>query len=562
MKYSYGIESYDGKKNQNDAVSIDMWAQEQKNNENSAVLYYKKQGEKSDILKDEDFCLIIMNRSQKLMLEKFGANIICVDSTHGLNNYDFELTTVMIIDEFGEGFPTAYMFTNRQDTYINEVFFNQIKEKVGCSIVPKTFMSDITAVFYNAWKSVMGSPLHQLYCAWHIDRAWQKNLSKIRDTEKRTCVYKTLKFLQNSASVVEFEKCLLNSVNIFIEDPDTYDFGNYFQNNYSGNYRLWAACYRQNCGINTNMHLESMHKTIKYYYLESKCVKRLDKGLHALLNYTRDKVINRLIKNTKGKYTAHERKIHNRHREANCINKDSFKMEAVSENSFQVHNNGRKYEVTKINSDDKVCCQLICRFCDVCVHAYKCTCPDYFLHSTICKHVHFVVMNKESSKYNGLLTNERGTQPNLSAIIEENNTPNDEKETEVQTHLETLASNKSENLNETKEKISRLIPSFLKRVYENNDSTTISEVYSSLKKSYQLLQIERSALPIVPLPLSQEPANKKIKKQTNFFSTKKKNNNKKSVIKPNQEEIKETRDLLNDQLLLISTKAENDHLYF
>ncbi|KAJ8961308.1 hypothetical protein NQ314_005957 [Rhamnusium bicolor] len=37
----------------------------------------------------------------------FGKNTVCVDSTQGLNGCDFELTTVMIIDEFGEGFPGA-----------------------------------------------------------------------------------------------------------------------------------------------------------------------------------------------------------------------------------------------------------------------------------------------------------------------------------------------------------------------------------------------------------------------------------------------------------------------
>lgn len=36
---------------------------------------------------------------------------------HGLNNYDFELTTIMVVDEFGEGVPVAFMFSNRKDTY-------------------------------------------------------------------------------------------------------------------------------------------------------------------------------------------------------------------------------------------------------------------------------------------------------------------------------------------------------------------------------------------------------------------------------------------------------------
>nr|CAH7725069.1 unnamed protein product [Callosobruchus chinensis] len=57
-----------------------------------------------------------MNKSQEFMLKNYGGNIITVDSTHGLNPYDFELTTLLVLDEFGEGFPTACMFTNRKDT--------------------------------------------------------------------------------------------------------------------------------------------------------------------------------------------------------------------------------------------------------------------------------------------------------------------------------------------------------------------------------------------------------------------------------------------------------------
>lgn len=69
-----------------------------------------------------DFCLVIMTDIQKSMFKQFGDNIIAVDGTHGLNNYDFELTSILVVDEFGEGIPVAFMFTNRKDTYIYQFF--------------------------------------------------------------------------------------------------------------------------------------------------------------------------------------------------------------------------------------------------------------------------------------------------------------------------------------------------------------------------------------------------------------------------------------------------------
>ncbi|KAJ8914302.1 hypothetical protein NQ315_011287 [Exocentrus adspersus] len=163
-----------------------------------------------------------MKNSQQLMLEKFGCNTIAVDSTHGLNQYDFELTTVLVIDEYGEGFPAACMFSNRKDTY--------------------------------GYEDEEGFPL-----------------------------------------------VLLNAINTFCEDEETREFGNYFSRNYSSNSKLWARCYRKDCSVNTNMHLESMHRTLKHCYLDGKVVKRLDKGLYAVLKLIRDKTVERLIKKTKGK---------------------------------------------------------------------------------------------------------------------------------------------------------------------------------------------------------------------------------------------------------------------
>lgn len=72
-----------------------------------------------------------MNEVQRSLLQQFGSNIIAIDSTHGLNNYDFELTTLMIVDEFNEGFPVAFMFSNKKDTFINYIYIFQYIKATG-----------------------------------------------------------------------------------------------------------------------------------------------------------------------------------------------------------------------------------------------------------------------------------------------------------------------------------------------------------------------------------------------------------------------------------------------
>lgn len=81
-------------------------------------------------LKKDDFCLIIMNTFQKQMIKKFPFTIT-IDSTHGLNGYDFEMTTIMVLDEFHHGFPVAEMFSNRNDTTVQSIFFRAVREAVG-----------------------------------------------------------------------------------------------------------------------------------------------------------------------------------------------------------------------------------------------------------------------------------------------------------------------------------------------------------------------------------------------------------------------------------------------
>jgi len=45
------------------------------------------------------------------MLQRFGTysnSKICIDSTHCTNKYGLHLTTIVVVDEFGNGFPCAY----------------------------------------------------------------------------------------------------------------------------------------------------------------------------------------------------------------------------------------------------------------------------------------------------------------------------------------------------------------------------------------------------------------------------------------------------------------------
>ena len=89
------------------------------------------------------------------MLIKFGKHIICMDATHGTNAYDFQLISIVVVDEYGEGLPIGWMISNREDTTALCAFLNAIKTACGI-IEPEWFMSDDAEQYFNAWKGVFG----------------------------------------------------------------------------------------------------------------------------------------------------------------------------------------------------------------------------------------------------------------------------------------------------------------------------------------------------------------------------------------------------------------------
>ncbi|GFY59058.1 MULE domain-containing protein [Trichonephila inaurata madagascariensis] len=197
IKRYFNINGY-VKRHEVDAVSVKLWAQEMKNNGENCTVFFKEQGQLGNdyCLKDEDFVLVIMTDFQKEMITKYGKDKICTDGTHGLSSYDFNLYSVLVVDEHKNGIPVAFCFSNRSSEDVFKIYFSAIKNTVG-KIETTTFMTDDDPAFYNAWSYVMGTVKNVLLCAWHVTRNWHQNLNKIKNHEKRKIVNKALKAVKD-----------------------------------------------------------------------------------------------------------------------------------------------------------------------------------------------------------------------------------------------------------------------------------------------------------------------------------------------------------------------------
>ena len=279
-------------KHPSDSMSVGAWIEEfRSKGEYNPVLLYKPQGVSQPQtcagLNDEDFVLVLQTPLQKDVMQKFAPNrVVCVDATHKTNGYDFPLITVLVVDEFGEGFPVAWFLSNREDHILLTNCYYCLRENVG-EIVPAWFMSDDAEQYYTAWIAVFGPGPHKLLCTWHVDRAWRGNLNVIGNREIEVQVYHTLRLILEETDTPTFEILLQKAVNQFNLSPTTRDFGKYFCQYYVHRKQEWAACYRKAASLNCNMYVEAFHHVLKYTYLKGKVNKRVDKCIHALLKVAR-----------------------------------------------------------------------------------------------------------------------------------------------------------------------------------------------------------------------------------------------------------------------------------
>ena len=533
----------------NDAVSVDIWVKNMtKLGIESPVLKYKSQGmDTNDIgIESEDFILILMTPFQADSLKKFGSNIVCVDSTHGTTNYDFLLTTLVVVDEYGEGIPVAYLISNRVDTAIIGHFFHTIVNNVG-PIKASVFMSDDDPIFYNAWSNIMPKPQHNLLCAWHVDRSWRKQLQKVKGTqENKSQVYKCVRLLLQSTDEEEFKALLKITVQEFLGCETTRDFGNYFNSHYANRPQQWAYCYRKGLGINTNMYLESFHKILKHVYLEGRKGKRVDRVIHALMRINRDKLFNRLHQTIKGKSSYRVKLIEGNHQKSKFIDLKNVFRVSEENNAWLVpsSDNTIRYTVSK-ESDSCLIenCQLKCAVCKVCIHLFSCSCPHYHIKYTMCKHIHAVCRFIDCGSTSGIYEDH---EPGIS--INTNELTNF-----------TLVDAATRNIQDCKSSKERMLEkiSIISKILSSNEihEGTLTKVEKNVDNIFTLLTSDcRPSMSFKELSESKkEPSNKSVSQQVRFKSTKCKRKYKPALSKPDDSE----RDYIKFKL----NNSTSDHNY-
>ena len=576
----------------NDADSVAAWVEHTRMDPvtKSLVRYVKFQGEDSSCLPTADFMLVVASDAQLLGARQFCAPMrpVCMDSTHGTNAYDFQLTTLLALDEHGEGFPVAFCYSNHVNEQHMIAFLSVVKDAVGHTLADVMLMTDDAEVYYNAWTAIMGEPAGRLLCSWHVDRAWRKNLSRVNgDSELKAIIYKLVRVLMEVTDTNQFDIKLTEFMTAASEDERTSDFATYFGKEYACRPRLWAYCHRQGLRLHHNMHLEAMHRVLKHVHLQGRKVRRLDKSLHGLMRFIRQKMSDRLLKLHRGKWTRHVGGIRNRHQTSTQITADM--CVCLEENVlYTVMTKDTAYTVRQALSvpHDSSTCPLLCNECNVCVHTFSCTCLDSALRNTICKHVHAVVRIysprlscETTASCSSTVCDE--PQPSTGSTAAEDcsdgSVPDVGLEVATTTAVDTLpdisettallqhlaGGNLTDNVEQSAAKADALWASIRCAIQMNKQLAPVAvEQLTKLLSLLTALQNKGSEL-LPPLPSNAEPVNKKVTTQRYFRRTRlsRKKNRAVSITKPTSDEQQFLLQSLGGNVPVISHQPPVDHDY-
>ncbi|XP_063595250.1 uncharacterized protein LOC134772142 [Penaeus indicus] len=363
------------------------------------VLVYKPQGDGvfigdpaiGDLPHAKDlFAIGIQTKEQLDMMHN--QEILCIDATHGTNQYGYSLTNLLVPDEWGKGYPVGHLISNYLDEKTLFYFFQEIKKR-DPNLTVNVIMSDDDYSGPNAIKAVFGQDIRHLLCKWHVHRAWQWKLKHhiATDSTLRDEIYKCLIVILEEKNTNKFKELTAAFEKKYT--PTCESFVKYFFSNYMNRPEAWAMCYRQfpHANTDTNMFAEAFHNRLKTFFMKRQPNRRVDDLVNLLLEIEEEDFWRRKS-DLQYKSTAPPPLIPHQSRHRKDLQIEDKDVEHVEYGVWRVKSQSKAEVWYKVTSIERSCDQDHCfERCQelaclgLCSHLYHCTCDDK---SLLCKHIH------------------------------------------------------------------------------------------------------------------------------------------------------------------------------
>eukprot|EP00477_Mikrocytos_mackini_P001210 GAHX01001294.1.p1 GENE.GAHX01001294.1~~GAHX01001294.1.p1 ORF type:complete len:717 (-),score=92.13 GAHX01001294.1:35-2185(-) len=385
--YIRTLKQYD----KNDYISVKKMIDSLEKDQLIRIICYKQYTDKivGTELTDEDFILAFSTDFLLNEMQEYNQNGISFDATHSTNKYLFPLTIGFGINAKQTSFPFIFMISSRETENVMKYVFSCLARNINNGIDIPYIMSDITDIYYNSWIFAFGKhTTKQLYCYFHLVKAWNNHLNMIKETPIR-CIIKEYLFLLVTSTKHNYQY-ILNNFMEYIEISDPTFYG-YFKSNYSKNIHKWALFGREDSIWNTNNFAESYFKKMKYGYLDREAKNRLDYLIETILTQNQTEIRQEIVKADSSK------KEYEGYRYGKSVINHKKSMKLISDEFNQINDSKWRYKNYTIiivpNKEKKTNSSSACNICTLKFNDFRCTCLNFLLKKEICKHIHFVANN-------------------------------------------------------------------------------------------------------------------------------------------------------------------------
>ncbi|XP_018896732.2 uncharacterized protein [Bemisia tabaci] len=386
---------------QDDVESVFLLAHEIIAKDNS-LLIYKPCGKKvvhgpaeiDELSNSEDLFMFAFQTDRQLdLMKRYGSKIIIVGVTHGTNQCEYELFTVMVVDDNRRGWPVAHLITSKSDANTIKFFFQTLDARLNNEVPLSFVITDDDPTLINAANAGFSQEIKHILCVWHVLKNLEENLRAKVPLDLFNTMLSEIKVIMNTASKSSFFKLKDDFLSKYGNNPATSDFMSYLEDQYWKRVEKWSRCHRNfpHGEVNTIGYLDSFHNRLKTEYLKRKVNKRLDDLILILYDIERDDHCTRLKEADVG-FSVQHQDILERHKRG-LLMKDNMIVEQIEDRLWEIKSvDTKSCEICYIERCKELCnlemCSSKCteaKCHGLCSHIFVCSCSD---HHPLCKHIH------------------------------------------------------------------------------------------------------------------------------------------------------------------------------
>jgi len=316
--------------------------------------------------------LIIMSPVQVQLAKKYGNNIITIDGPKFVKTC--KITTIMVESETQSCIPVAYLITDATLGKLNHTmmsFFAFFRKQTGINKV-NVLMDEMDLDVYRLWTKIFGKPANRWYCPVELEKQWKENIYKTNDTELQNYLMQSFQTLREETDLDRFKEkfeifkkaaCRPNQ-HIFVElslCPER-----------------WAYCYRNNIVYKPS---DPEEKKERNSLLENIKTCPLPKVLHSIMSILKKDLVKKIQGSSKEIIAEYKNGMAIRHDNTNVSVSYDLEREIYLVDDHLVIQNKNHIE-----------CPNSCEKCQICYDCYVCSCLDFAINPTICRHIHAVAL--------------------------------------------------------------------------------------------------------------------------------------------------------------------------